>query len=371
MLNWSFKLFRVYGIRLEIHISFILLLMFFGYEGWGHAGIEGVLWGVFFLISIFTCVALHELGHSLMALRFGIRVRRILLLPIGGMAQFDSIPKNPWKELAITVAGPAVNFALAAFFFFIFRPGSVTLMIGLPLDVHSLGNAMIVSNLVMGVFNLIPVFPMDGGRIFRAVLAMKFSYLNATKWASGVGKVLAVLAAGYALMHGSYPIALLFAFIFVGGDMEYRYVKQKEVLVGVCVSDLIQRDFCLVEGGTSIECVSEKLENENSPYLVIIDEGQILDVLSVKTFQKFQKKRSNTDSVADLCERSISSLQAEWPLEPFYSTLIASERRTFPVFSFGRLVGIIDVREMDRSIETIYERKKLTKKKNTSPERSV
>jgi predicted transcriptional regulator len=121
----------------------------------------------------------------------------------------------------------------------------------------------------------------------------------------------------------------------------------------------------------SIASVFEKLETEKPPYLVVIDEGQILDVFSVKTFQKLVKRRSNTDPVADLCSRSLTSLQAEWPLEPFYSTLISSDRRTFPVFSFGRLVGIVDVRDLDNSIENVYERKKLAKNPKTSHHRSV
>ncbi len=357
MLNWSLKLFRVYGIRLEIHFSFIILLIFFGYEGWKEAAFEGLLWGIFFLISLFTCVVLHELGHSLTALKFGIRVRRILLLPIGGMAQFDHIPKEPWKEFAITIAGPAVNFVLAVFFFFIFGASSMTWMIGLPLDIHSLGNAMIVANLVMGIFNLIPVFPMDGGRIFRAFLAMKFTYLRATQWASGVGKVLAVLAVGYALIHGNILTALLFAFIYLGGDMEYRHVRQKETLAGVSIFDLLQRNFCFIEVGMSIASVFEKLKAEKALYLVVIGEGQVLDVFSTKTFQKLARNRLKANSMADICRPSITFLQAEWPLEPFYATLISSERRTFPVFSFGKLVGIIDGRNLDRAIDKIYENK--------------
>ena len=112
MLGWSINLFRVFGIRLAVHFSFLLLLAYVAWAGWMEAGWAGVAWSVAFIVMLFTCVVLHELGHSLTARHFGIGVSRILLLPIGGMAEFDSIPRQPRRELLITLAGPAVNFAI-------------------------------------------------------------------------------------------------------------------------------------------------------------------------------------------------------------------------------------------------------------------
>src|SRR5665213_777750 len=112
MLRWSINLFRVFGIQLAVHASFFLLLAYFGYDGWKDGGLLGLTWSLAVIILFFWCVVLHELGHSLTARRFGVRVPRILLLPIGGMAEFDRIPRNPSEELLITVAGPAVNFVL-------------------------------------------------------------------------------------------------------------------------------------------------------------------------------------------------------------------------------------------------------------------
>ena len=114
MLGWSINLFRIRGIQLTLHFSFVLLLAYAAMEGYEEAGPAGIFWSTTLLIAFFTCVVLHELGHSFTARRFGVGVRRILLMPIGGMAEFDSIPRQPGREFLITAAGPAVNFAIAA-----------------------------------------------------------------------------------------------------------------------------------------------------------------------------------------------------------------------------------------------------------------
>lgn len=227
MLGWSINLFRVRGIQLSVHASFFLLLAWVGYEGWqlDHQWL-GIVWSVGIFLAFFGCVVLHEFGHSFTAMHFGIRVRRILLMPIGGMAEFDSIPREPMRELLITLAGPAVNFAIAAFLWLF-----VDVVSGPDYPATAVGFAQLLlyANLVMGCFNLLPVFPMDGGRIFRALLAWRKPYLQATFLAATVGKVLAVLAAIIAIFwYESYLTAGLFAFIYLAGEAEYRAVKRRE-----------------------------------------------------------------------------------------------------------------------------------------------
>lgn len=229
MLGWSINLFRVFGIQLAIHVSFLLLLAYFGWEGWRDAGPMGALWSVLAVTLFFVCVVLHELGHSLTARRYGVQVPRILLMPIGGMAEFDRIPRRPSAELLITIAGPLVNFVLVA-----------TL---LPLVWHDLWSEqplplygakmtliqLAIGNLVMGTFNLLPVFPMDGGRILRALLARKMDYMVATRRAVLIGKIAAPLLAIAAVYFLEwYLLAALFVFIFFAGDAEYRQLLRRE-----------------------------------------------------------------------------------------------------------------------------------------------
>ena len=230
VLGWSFNLFRIRGIQLAVHFTFLLLLAYVADQGWQQGGTGGLLWSVATLLAFFTCVVLHELGHSFTARHYGVGVPRILLMPIGGMAEFDSIPRRPRHELLITVAGPAVNFVIAGILWFVAKfpydwdPGAT------PASLNELVCVLFAANLVMGCFNLIPVFPMDGGRIFRALLAMKLPYLRATFWAAGVGKVLAVAGALFmAFWAHNYLGAALFAFIFMAGEAEYRAVKRRDL----------------------------------------------------------------------------------------------------------------------------------------------
>lgn len=229
MLGWSINLFRVFGIQLAVHASFVLLLGYFAYEGWLEGGAQGAGWNLLLIVLFFGCVVLHELGHSLTAMRYGVRVPRILLMPIGGMAEFDRIPRQPKAELLITAAGPAVNVVLVALL--------------LPLVWSDLWSEQAVArygwemtllnltfgNAVMAVFNLLPIFPMDGGRILRALLARKMDYLKATRRALLVARITApILAIGAVYFLEWYLMAALFVFIFFAGDAEYRVLVRCE-----------------------------------------------------------------------------------------------------------------------------------------------
>ncbi len=222
-------MFRVFGIRLAMHITFPLLLAYAVWDGWRQDGWRGGAWNIAAILLLFTCVVLHELGHSLTARRFGIGVSRILLLPIGGMAEFDAIPRQPRRELLITLAGPAVNFAIVLFLLPWMPVARLWATGEIPVNLAGLALEVWLLNLVMGCFNLLPVFPMDGGRILRALLAVRWPYLKATYWAAATGKVLAVVGAGVmVLVAHNYLGGLLFGFIIVAGDLEYRATKRRE-----------------------------------------------------------------------------------------------------------------------------------------------
>jgi Zn-dependent protease len=159
-------------------------------------------------------------------MHYGIGVRRILLMPIGGMAEFERIPRQPARELLITIAGPAVNFAIALALWVVL-PAAVTSDSDV-ITVHDFGHLLLQWNLLMGCFNLLPAFPMDGGRILRAGLATKLSYVRATFWAASVGKVLCIVGIGVAAFYEPMLI-LLFGFIFFVGEMEFRAVQRREL----------------------------------------------------------------------------------------------------------------------------------------------
>jgi len=234
MFRWSINLFRIGGIQLAVHSSFLILVLAVAWEGARGDGLEGAFYALTMLLSFFICVVLHELGHSVVALRCHIRVPRILLLPIGGMAEFERIPRQPRQEIGIALAGPAVNLVILWF---------LALFTQLPDDLWESDSwstpglwdglngfmlQLMVVNAVMAAFNLIPVFPMDGGRVLRALLATRMPYVKATFVAALVAKVLGVLFLALALWHHAWLPALLFAFILFVGEKEYRSVKRTE-----------------------------------------------------------------------------------------------------------------------------------------------
>ncbi|MEY2881048.1 MAG: hypothetical protein RLZZ15_3428 [Verrucomicrobiota bacterium] len=235
--GWSINLFRIRGIQLALHASWVVWLVVVAgmsafEEGWASAGRTVVL-----LVTLYVCVVLHELGHCFTAMAYGIGVQRILLLPIGGMAEMDEIPRAPRRELLITLAGPAVNFVIAGVLFAGLRwvewPDA-----GLGAEAGELLGAVALWNLAMGVFDLIPAFPMDGGRILRASLAGVMPHLDATFCAALIGKIVAGAAIVTVWLFAWWtPLPVtnaaiytsLFGFIIVVGEIEYRAARRLEV----------------------------------------------------------------------------------------------------------------------------------------------
>jgi len=230
------NLFRIRGIRLAIHASFLPLLACVAYEGWtAAAGMSHAAhwiemgWSLAYVCLLFVCVTLHELGHCFMARRFGVTVPRILLLPIGGMAEFSSIPKRPRSEILIALAGPATNFLVASILMIFALHTTNWNPEDFPDHGVELLQHLVIMNIVMGCFNLLPVFPMDGGRILRALFATRLPYRKATRIAVRTGEVLSILGAFTMVFYfKNYLGGVLFAFVFMAGELEWRAFKQAD-----------------------------------------------------------------------------------------------------------------------------------------------
>ena len=211
-MKWSWKLGRFAGIDAYVHASFLLLVGWAAWAAYQGAGTGlAALLGVVFLVGVFASVLLHEFGHALMARRYGIRTRRIVLWPMGGVAQLEGDPRTPKQELHIALAGPAVNFALAGGLWLF------TSLAGLPS--YGLLASLMVANLTLGLFNLVPAFPMDGGRVLRAFLATRLGGGRATDIAVKVGKFAAV-AFVIAGLFGNPMLMLVGAFVWFAAGAE-------------------------------------------------------------------------------------------------------------------------------------------------------
>lgn len=284
------------GIRLELHLTFFLLLGFFAWQGYQWAGPQGVLGAVAAIGLIFLSVVLHELGHCLAARKYGIHVSRILLLPIGGMAQMQRMPREPRVELVVTAAGPIVNFAIVAILWVLSGgyPDSGWHIQPFPIHPRDWPGFLLLANLIMGVFNLLPIYPMDGGRILRALIAMRWSYLNATRVAVYTAKVLVFIGIlGALLLLQNYLLALLLAFVWIGGELEYRQILYTETFSGLTIRDV----------------------TESPPVGISPEEIQSMPVV-----------------------------QADWPLEVYASLFHRRTGQLFAVYSHADFIGVINTR---------------------------
>ncbi len=252
-MNWSWKITRVSGIDIKIHATFLLLL------GWvaGSAlingtGSSGFIISLLYVLALFFFVTLHELGHALTARRFGIHTQDIVLLPIGGVSRMERLPDTPKEEFWITAAGPLVNLALALLFggFLLLSGGlqGATLTAVLSFSSSSILLQFAWMNALLGIFNLIPAFPMDGGRILRAALATRMPAPQATRTAATIGQALAVL---FALAGFLWDPMLIFIalFIFMGAGQEAQAAEVKSALSGYTARDAMLTEFNVLHEG--------------------------------------------------------------------------------------------------------------------------
>jgi Zn-dependent protease len=227
VMKWSWKLGRFAGIDTYVHASFLLLVAWAAWAAWSGAGTGlAVVMGVGFLLAVFGSVLLHELGHALTARRFGVRTRRIVLSPIGGIAQLEGMPRRPRQELAVALAGPAVNFAIAAALWLV-----TPAFAGAGLLATFLGSVT-VANLGLGLFNLVPAFPMDGGRALRALLAERVGTYRATEIAAKLGKGIALVMGVAAVVWGHFMLALVAAFVWFAANAEQQASRAEAYLGG-------------------------------------------------------------------------------------------------------------------------------------------
>lgn len=250
-MNWSLKLLKVKGIDIKVHLTFVLILIWAAYR-WSVStgeGTQGAIFGIVATLLLFLSVTLHELGHSLQAIKFGVRVKDITLMPMGGLAQLEEIPEEPNKELHIAIAGPLVNFAIAALLIGIGALLDARALVSLEELQASLGSVswsgllayLTSANLILGLFNLIPAFPMDGGRVLRALLAKKMDHAKATRVAAQVGQGLAFLMGLWGFMSGSWTLVLIAIFVWMGAGQESQGAQVKHTLGDATVGQAMTR----------------------------------------------------------------------------------------------------------------------------------
>jgi len=347
-MRWSWRVATVAGIPVRIHVTFGLLLVFiFVMHLAGGRDVAKALEGVGLILAVFGCVVLHEFGHALAARRYGVRTRDITILPIGGVARLERIPEKPLQEIVVALAGPAVNLAIACLLLIPF-----TTAVGNFRGANAAADALqgnflaelFAINVFLAIFNLVPAFPMDGGRVLRAVLATRLDYVRATRIAATVGQGIAFLF-GLVGLFGNPMLLFVALFVFIGAGQEAAAVQMRSAFDGVPVSRAMVREFhVLRESAPLSHAVDLLLGGHQQDFPVIEDEpGEAaVGVLTRGDLLRALAGGDTSRPVREVLKRSCGIAHPLELLEPVFRRMEESACPSIPVVDdHGRVVGML------------------------------
>ncbi len=338
----SVRIFSVFGIAINVHVTFALLLLLV---------LSGGLKWVFLVSGVFFFVTVHELCHSLVAKRFGIKVREITLFPIGGVASMSKIPEKPVQELLISLAGPASNVAVILVFFF---PLKILLGPGVlfhPLSTQSwpLTFAYVYwINLALAAFNLLPAFPMDGGRVLRALLASRMGYHKATRIAVSLGHLFALAFVYFGIIKFNIMLIVIAVFIYMAATNEEMQVDVKETLKKFRVCDILPRDFSTVTGQTLLSKVLEKVFHSHQEDFPVLDGGELVGFLTRQDIMRALHSHGTGIKVADIMRKKFPKAKDTDSLIKVQGMMHESGARALPVTRDGKVAGVITLEDISR-----------------------
>ncbi|MFT6795765.1 MAG: Zn-dependent protease [Maribacter sp.] len=349
------KLGSVSGIKIEVHWTFTLLLVWVVIAELQRGGnLSSSLFSIALLLLLFVCVVLHELGHALTAKRFRIITKKITLLPIGGMATMEKLPEKPLQEIAVALAGPAVNVIIAFILYFIvpvksyFGTEPVKILESLnTLSLETFLFYLFVANVMLVLFNLIPAFPMDGGRVFRALLALKMDRAKATSIAAGLGQMMAVFFFLLGVLYNPFLI-LIALFIFVSAYGENQMVQQHSLLDGHTVKEAMLKYSTRLHPEDTVQKAIDTLLSGSEKDFVVTDDNKIVGVL----YQKDIIKNAGSPSLLlkEIMDNSYKTVPMDLEIINVLELVAKEKKNFFPVTQNGQLVGAIDTNNISEFI---------------------
>jgi len=348
--RWSLPLGRLFGIPIKVHFTFFFLLAYVYYEfahnGKSHAA--GLV-AVALTCILFACVLAHEIGHSLVARFFGTRTRSIVLLPIGGVALLEQIPREPYKEILIALAGPFVSAVLAALFF----AAGLAVQAEITLDFAdiTLGtclSSLFLINAILVAFNLIPAFPMDGGRVFRGILSLAFGWERGTIWAVRVGQTLAFGFIVFSFFANHLGLLLVGFFILFGAGEEGRLTRIRAALEGAVAAHAMRRTFAVLSPDETLRNAVLKVVSCNQDDFPVVAGGALLGMARHDAMLQGLERHDPSTPIAEFVSTRFTSTEPGAPLEELYVLLARSDRRTIPVIDGGAIVGLLSLEQINR-----------------------
>jgi len=338
-MRWSFTVGRIAGIRVELHVTFLLFVGVIAVQnGLLNGHLDAALSAVAMMLMAFACVLLHELGHALTARRFGIRTLDIVLLPIGGVARLERMPERPQQEILVAIAGPAVNLAilLALLPLHVARwPLALDEMTSRPLPF------VFLVNLAMLTFNLIPAFPMDGGRVLRAVLATRMPYPRATRIASTVGQAIAILLGLTGLLLNQMMLLFIALFVFLAAGEERAVVVQRSQFAGIAVRAAMMTKFDVLAARDPIRRAIELLLAGAQEDFPVLDGAVLAGMLSRDELVRALRSEGIDHPVEGWMSHEGPAAQAGESVEAAVARMRAHRRHALPVLQDGELVGLL------------------------------
>lgn len=366
-MNLSFTLTRVAGIPIRLHVTFFLIIILGAWQ-WAtrvDEPLSGALFGAALMIALFVCVALHELGHSLTARAFGIETREILLMPLGGVAQLNKNPERPQHELLIALAGPMVNVVIAIllvivgltpqlnlFSYLLNGQGLSTLLSG-ETTVRNFFLWLLSANVSLVIFNLIPAFPLDGGRIFRALLAMLLGVQLATRIASITGQLIAIALGIFSLASGNFLLALVAVFIFVGATQESAVAESKIVLTTRRLGDAYNRHVITLQNGARLSNVVDYLLTSYQPDFAVLFGKKLLGVVTRDDAVQALATYDYDPFVSEIMRHEVLRLDANMNLDEARQHLAENGAKVAAVYDQEDFLGLINLDDIQEAFTVL------------------
>ena len=347
---------KIAGIRILIHWTFLLLLAWIVFSEMGKgSNTATILSTIAFVLTIFFCVLLHELGHSLTAKRYGIETKKITLLPIGGVASLERIPEDPKQELWVALAGPAVNVVIALILF-PFVPKD-QLFINETFAGIATGEGFLYSlfrvNVALVLFNAIPAFPMDGGRVLRALLALRMGRLRATQIAANLGQFLALGFVFFGLTNGNPMLVLIGIFVYFGARSENVMVQHSELLKDFTVQSAMMTNFVSLNPNDTVKDAADKLLSGSDQDLIVVDNDEAIGIMTRSVIIDSLRANRLQAPVTEVMERNFDTVAIYDRLIEVYAHAQRRKNAFYPVVEAkgsNKLRGVIDMNNIQEFV---------------------
>jgi Zn-dependent protease/CBS domain-containing protein len=341
-MRWSFKIGRFAGIDLYIHATFLLLILWVVALHWiGNHTLNGVGSGLISILAVFACVVLHEFGHALTARHYGIATKDITLLPIGGVSRFEKLPEKPTQELAVAIAGPIVNVLIAGvIYLYLFLTDGFKPVAGLSITNGPFLERLLVANLMLAGFNLLPAFPMDGGRALRALLAIRMDHVAATQMAAAIGQGLALIFGLVGLFFDPF-LVFIALFVWIGAAHEAQSVQFRDAFSGTPIRAAMMKDFKTLNTSSTLGNATKMILEGSQHDFPVMWGDRIMGILTRANLLSGLAEFGPEQLVARVMQREFETAEPNEMLQSALRRLAAAPTRVLPVLQDGTLVGLV------------------------------